>query len=157
MRFFWMTALLLTALQGRENPFVPVETAGAKVRHTTAAVPGSSARSVPQERTAVKSTEAKAEIASFQGIRFLVRSDGMKIETEDKLIKHFSIMKPTRFILDFKSDADFPTRSRALHRPPFKALRMGVHKGFYRVVLELEGSHDYSIKPYRYGYILLLR
>ncbi len=162
-RFTILLLLIFSFLQARENPFVPAavptEEAGISDVQTPVAngmKPESHALKRSEKSAKAKMSGAKPEVVNFQHIRFLVQSDGIKIETKDKLIKDFAIANPTRFILDFKSEADFPTRSRSLNSAPFKALRMGVHKGFYRVVIELDGKSGYTITPYKYGYLLTL-
>ncbi len=159
MRPGWMILLCVTVLQARENPFVPAEEPKVQLQQTA----GAAFRPAPQTNkrkilaTASPSSPSKPEVVNFQNIRFLVQSDRIRIETKDTMIKDFRIAEPTRFILDFKSDADFPTRSRTLHTSPFKALRMGVHDGFYRVVIELGDKSGYEIHPYKYGYLLIRR
>ncbi len=137
-----------SSAEARENPFVPVEIKVAK------------SLGLSEEHSAKASSvtpvmpKAKAEIANYQGIRFLFYPGSVWIETKDTLQKDFSIQKPRAIILDFKSDADFPTRRRDIATLPFKRLKMGIHPGFYRVVLETQGRCAYHIEPYKYGYIL---
>ena len=161
MRFAIALLLMFSFLYARENPFVPVETSVKDTEGSSAVIPSAGEKKVQapipsaENSAKVQTSESKPEIINFQHIRFLVQSERIRIETKDKLIKDFTIANPTRFILDFKSEADFPTRSRTLNTPPFKGLRMGVHKGFYRVVIELDGKSTYTITPYKYGYLLI--
>ncbi|MHC3993422.1 AMIN domain-containing protein [Thiomicrolovo sp. ZZH C-3] len=98
-----------------------------------------------------------SQTVNFQQARFLFSEGKVRIESKDKLAKHFVIRKPTRIILDFEANADFPTRKRKVNVAPFKEIRMGMHPGYYRVVIELHKHADYSVEPSKYGYTLTLQ
>lgn len=106
------------------------------------------------EKAALQETRSEKQIINFQNLRFIVTEDRILFENKDKLKKHFAMKAPPRIILDFESNRDYPTRSKALKFPPFQTLRLGKHKGFYRIVIELDEEPEYSIKPYKYGYVL---
>jgi|GEM_PF-2976038 len=137
-------------LLARENPFV------AGPQQAVVRAPETVRASRPETSVSPGSGKAAVETVVFQNMRLLFSPGQVKIETKDRLLKHFAIAKPTAIILDFKSDADFPTRRRAVKTPPFKEIRMGIHPGFYRAVLETNASVAYRIEPFRYGYILTL-
>lgn len=168
MRLPFLILLLgcMSILTARQNPFVPVP-------HTPEAVAPvhengivilsdeevAQLKSEEQEVAPVQKETAVApqtEIINFQQVRFLFSDRQIKIETKDRLKKDFALRDPARIILDFATVVDFPSRKRSLGIPPFSALRLGAHKGYYRVVIELEKASGYKIKPYKYGYILSL-
>jgi hypothetical protein len=163
-------ALLALPLIARENPFIPVEmpeenpsvASSEKIR---SAKPDTQKKAVSVQKTSATamsktdgpSEERPSQVANFQNIRLVFSEGEVRIETKDALLKDFTIPKPPCIVLDFKSDADFPTRKRELSVAPFREVRMGIHKGFYRVALETEAPVEYTMKPFRYGYILTLR
>lgn len=168
MRLPFLILLLgcLSILTARENPFVPVpETpeAVAPVHESGIVILSdeevAQLKSEEQDMPLVQEStvsEAQTETINFQQVRFLFSDGQIRIETKDRLKKDFALTDPARIILDFATAADFPSRKRSLSTPPFSALRLGAHNGYYRVVIELEKRAGYKIEPYRYGYILSL-
>jgi hypothetical protein len=166
MRFatllFLISCSLLTA---RDNPFAPVPSV--PVPETAAAVSETQIVSESEVKVPVKNddtssaSEQKAqngsEIVNFQQVRFVLSAKEVRIESKDKIIKHFAIKKPTRIILDFAGNADFPTRKQGISLSPFKEIRLGTHEKYYRAVIELKRPAEYTIKPFKYGYILTLK
>jgi len=143
-----LTFAAATLLSGRENPFMP-----------------SSSLPEPEPVTAVEApvapepsaSTAASQTVNFQQARFLFTEGNVRIESRDRLAKHFVIREPTRIILDFEAKTDFPTRKRALDVAPFSEIRMGTHPGYYRAVIELTRAADYTIEPSKYGYTLILK
>jgi hypothetical protein len=156
MRVLIICLFLLISLQARENPFVPLTDGTDK-----GARPAAPDRGVPAEvgRTAASGEEAPAgetETVDFGVIRFFVSGGEIQIETKDRLKQHFAIKHPTRFILNFSSTADFPTRKQTLKLAPFHEIRVGAHKGYYSVVIELDSPARYKMRPADGGYALTL-
>ena len=96
------------------------------------------------------------KIAALSFISFYASDKTLKIATKDKLLRKFKLVKPDRIVLDFKRESDFRTYSfdgSAL----FKKITIGNHKGYYRVVIELDGRYAFSVHPYKNGYILKVK
>jgi len=157
MRVPFLLFGLTAALLARENPFMPVGTAPSKAVRTAPSPAASDGRKAEKSSDSVeKRVPGNDRIVNFQNIRLLFSPTRVRIETKDRLLKHFTIEKPSCIILDFESDADFPTRRRDVDVPPFRQIRMGIHDGFYRVVLETNATVPYRIEPFRYGYLLFV-
>ena len=157
MRVVTILLLFLSVLGARENPFVPGATDTANTARP--AVPDMPVG--PEEAKEQLSTEepvsgTESENVDFGLIRFSVSGGEIRIETKDRLKEHFAIKKPTRLILNFASSADFPTRRQTLHSAPFREIRVGVHKGYYSVVIELDSPARYKMTPTDSGYTLTL-
>ncbi len=161
---------LIAVLFGRENPFVPIDDTVESQIHSKDSgdiviLTDEEAVALEQDAEEVNVTEKKPEIIekktkpqiiNYQQIRLIVTGESIQIETKDILKKHFSISNPTRLILDFKSDVIYPSRNKKIKISPFSVLRIGSHKGYYRVVLELEHPVKYKVSKYKFGYILTL-
>jgi len=158
MRVLTIFLLLLALLEARENPFTPgaPETANPArpaVPDMPAGPDGAKAQAAAEEEAAGSS---ESENVDFGVIRFFVSGGEVQIETKNRLKQHFAIKNPTRFILNFASNADFPTRKQVLHLAPFREIRVGAHEGHYSVVIELDSPVRYKITPREGGYSLML-
>lgn len=91
-----------------------------------------------------KKTKKFIPLASYKFITFSYADQKMYIATQDKLIRSFMLPTPHRIILDFKRDADFRSYEKKVDAKPFAKIRMGNHKGYYRVVIELDGQYHYK-------------
>jgi hypothetical protein len=169
MRFFIFFILFLQmTLFARENPFVPVEPDAVSVQQaqkTDGIIILTDEEATAEENqtkiqnptdVSIEETPVKEQSINYQQIRFVLKGKTVRIETKDALKKDFAIANPMRIILDFKSQAEYPSRKKSLTVPPFSQLRIGSHKGYYRVVLELEHAANYSVTPFKYGYTLTL-
>ncbi|ACM93552.1 conserved hypothetical protein [Nautilia profundicola AmH] len=67
------------------------------------------------------------------------------IQTKDKLLRSFFLVKPFRIVLDFKKDADFLTIKKFLKDSFVKKVIVGNHKGYYRVVIYFDAKYMYKI------------
>lgn len=158
MRVWIVLAMFVTLLGARENPFIPAVTQqdrGQDIRESPLPSADEGA-SKPSPGPDVVNVESPAEKVDFKTIRFDVRSDRIGIVTKDRLKKDFMVKLPTRIILNFASNGTFPTRRQAVSTAPFKEIRMGAHKGYYSVVIELKSMADYKIIPTSDGYSLVL-
>ena len=89
-------------------------------------------------KTEPKTKKHFKKIGALSFIAFYARERELKIVTKDKLLRKFKLVKPDRIVLDFKRDADFRTfvfKGTNI----FKKITVGNHKGYYRVVIELDG------------------
>ena len=107
---------------------------------------------LPTQKPQPKATKQPLKkIAKLSFISFYSRYKELKIITKDTLLRNFKLIKPDRIVLDFKRDADFRSYSFK-GRNIFKTLKIGNHDGYYRVVIELDGTYIYKIKKLKNGY-----
>ena len=104
-----------------------------------------------------KKTEVYKKIASLPFIKFYVAGKKLKIITNDKLLRHFLLVKPHRIVCDFKRETDIRSYVKNIKKPfLFKQIRVGTHKGYYRVVIELDGYYQYKLTKLQKVYIFTL-
>ncbi len=122
MRVSFFLLLFLTMLVARENPFEPA---------------------MPHEKIVV----------DFQNISLAFDNSRIEIKTKDRLIKEQSLQDPPRSVLDFRFRANSrATQSVDLNIEPFKSVRIGYHKSFYRVVVEYDSDLKSKISDHLQGY-----
>lgn len=102
----------------------------------------------------VKKEQKFKKIADYQFISFFTRGKKLQIMTDDKMIRSFMLLDPYRIVVDFKRDSDFRSYHETLKKSIFKSIRIGNHKGYYRVVIELDGQYKYDFKKDGKSYIL---
>jgi len=104
-----------------------------------------------------KSSSRYKKIASLKFISFYENGKKLKILTKDKMLRSFLLVKPHRIVCDFKRQTDFGVYMKKVASSSlFKKIRLGTHKGYYRVVIELDGYYRYKIKKTASGYIYTL-
>lgn len=97
------------------------------------------------------------KIAALQFIAFYVEKNRLKIVTKDKLLRNFLLAKPQRIVCDFKRNTDIGGFIKSLYKKPFfTKIRVGTHKGYYRVVIELDGYYSYHLAHVPGGYMIKL-
>ena len=79
-------------------------------------------------------------------ITFTPIQKSMKIETKDKILRHFMLSSPQRIVMDFSRDTSFKPKNFPLEQAPYKKIRMGNHDKYYRVVIELDGQYRYKLQ-----------
>lgn len=98
------------------------------------------------------------KIASLPFISFYEKEHELKIVTDDKLLRDFLLVTPQRIVCDFQRDTDIGS---FIQKAPlasfFTKVRIGTHKGYYRVVVELDGFYSYSVKKIHNGYMITLK
>ncbi len=114
-----------------------------------------------QQKTSKHETKVKAQkfqkFTSLPFISFYTKEMLMKIETNDKLLRSFLLVKPHRIVCDFKRETDLRSfEKKAATANVFKKITIGTHKGYYRVVIELDGFYKYTIKQDAGGYLVSL-
>ena len=98
------------------------------------------------------------KVAALPFIKFYADAKELKVLTKDKLLRSFLLVKPHRIVCDFKRQTDIRSYIKHLPKPYlFKEIRVGTHKGYYRVVIELDGYYQYKVKKIKSGYIFTLR
>ena len=96
------------------------------------------------------------EIVKRQYIRFLSSSKKLKLVTKSVKIRDFLLVKPHRIVLDFKKKSDIIGFVKKVPNNIFKKVVIGNHDGYYRVVIELDGYYQYSVKKLEDGYLITL-
>ena len=97
------------------------------------------------------------KIASLAFISFYRDAKKLKIITKDKMLRSFLLVKPHRIVCDFKRDTNFGSFIKNIPNPSlFKKIRIGTHRGYYRVVVELDGYYQYKLKKIPSGYLFTL-
>ena len=97
------------------------------------------------------------EVASIQYAKFFTQDKALKIETKDKLLRHFTLVQPHRIIVDFQRDASIKSYKKSNQNSPFRQIRVGNHNGYYRVVIELDGFYKYELQKGDGSYIFQLK
>lgn len=90
-------------------------------------------------------------------ISFASYKKKIKFITQDEIIGHFAVGNPSKIIIDFKRNVSFKTKNLRLKLgTAFKHLTLGAHKGYYRLVIYLDGKYNYKIQKDDSGYVILL-
>ena len=90
-------------------------------------------------------------------ISFASYKNKMKLIVQDEIIGNFVVGNPSKIILDFKKQTSFKTKTQRLKLgTPFKRLDLGSHKGYYRLVIYLDGKYSYKIDKDDSGYVISL-
>ena len=98
------------------------------------------------------------KFATLPFISFYTKGKEMQIDTKDKLLSSFMLVKPHRIVCDFKRNINIRTFiKKAKYANVFKQINIGTHSGYYRAVIELDGFYRYSIKKTNKGYLISLR
>ncbi len=159
---FLTLPLLLAA---RDNPFLPALTENRTplplIKHTkTVQEPVGTevvkVKKAPvQMETPVKRAQ-KRRILNYEKVRLVLTEHSVYIQTNDKMLKHFSIKNPPSIVIDFRSKADFSSKRETLSVGAVKKVEIGAHGDSYRVVLRLDKRHYYKISKKRYGQFLTI-
>ncbi|AJC84025.1 AMIN domain-containing protein [Campylobacter peloridis] len=107
---------------------------------------------VPQEKntkTEENNTTINIETPLYTGsiYNFLSLSfynNKINIKTEDKMLRNLSIGDPTKIIIDFAKKQNFNTKTLQVNTAHVKKVVFGSHKGYYRLVIYLDGKYDYQ-------------
>lgn len=97
--------------------------------------------------------ETYTKIASLKFISLYESKKRLKVITKDKMIRNFLLTKPHRIVCDFKRDIDIRSYEKYIKNSIVKRVRLGNHKGYYRVVIELDGYYRYKVKESKKGYL----
>ena len=74
-----------------------------------------------------------------------IKNKKIFIQTKDKPLRHFFLVKPFRIVLDFKKNADFLTIKKNLKNSFVKKVIVGNHNGYYRVVIYFDAKYMYKL------------
>lgn len=95
--------------------------------------------------------QKKSYDTGLKFVSFDIDNNILMIETEDKLLRDFSITEPPKIVIDLAGDKNFQTKLIDTDASIFKEVAIGKHKNFYRVAIELDGIYKYSLRHTDYG------
>ncbi len=96
------------------------------------------------------------KIVSLNFITFYAYGKKLNVITKDKLLRDFLLVKPHRIVCDFKRETNIGSYVKSIKHSLFKKIKVGTHKGYYRVVIELDGYYQYKIQKTSSGYFFTL-
>lgn len=106
--------------------------------------------------TKIEKNDTFKQIGNITYAKFYAKDKTFKIETIDKVIRNFLLAEPHRIVLDFQKDAVVKPFIKNNPNSIFKKVRVGNHKGYYRVVIELDGAYKYKMNTLSNGVLLEL-
>lgn len=123
------------------------------------AVPTQEPKSQETKKQEPKSSQEPSfkTIASIKDVTLLASNKTLKIVTQDEIIRNFLISDPHRIVMDFKKEIDIKNYTKQDPQIIFKEVRIGSHKDYYRVVVELDGHYRYDFKKVSNGYEIELK
>ncbi len=118
----------------------------------------------PKEKELSKTTTTttptptkKNDIQNGIGPKLSVEGKSLKVTTKNEAVRNFLIANPHRIVIDFKSSAEVTSFVKKDFDKVFQEVRVGNHKNYYRVVIELDGFYKYNFKKVDDGYIVELK
>ncbi|MDQ7066660.1 MAG: AMIN domain-containing protein [Sulfurimonas sp.] len=73
------------------------------------------------------------------------------------MLRNFLLTKPHRIVCDFERDIDIRSYEKEISsKSIIKKVKVGNHKGYYRVVIELDGLYRYTKTTLNGGYLFTL-
>jgi len=97
--------------------------------------------------------KVKSKFIKMKFLKLYIKNYKLFIQTKDKMIRNFILVKPFRVIIDFKANKSFLTYKKKLNSFITKAI-LGNHDGFYRLVLYTNGVYKPIIKKTAEGYLI---
>lgn len=105
-----------------------------------------------QKTEEVKSKKIFKEIASLSFIKFKIYKNEIILVTKDKMLRKFLLVKPQRIVCDFKRETSIRSYIKKIQNENVTQIKVGTHKGYYRVVIELDGNYRYKVASEKNGY-----
>lgn len=96
------------------------------------------------------------KIYNLDFITFYKKEKEFRIDTDDKMIRNFLLTSPHRIVMDFKRSLSMKSKIKNFKGRYYKKISFGVHKDYYRIVLELDGHYRYKKERSKKGYSLFL-
>jgi len=90
-------------------------------------------------------------------LKFFIDNKSVTIFTNEKILRNFLLVAPFRYVIDFQAEKNFLSYSKTIKDSFVKAIKIGNHNGFYRVVLFLDGEYKSKIKKIQKGYKIEFR
>ncbi|QOP40309.1 AMIN domain-containing protein [Sulfurimonas marina] len=105
-----------------------------------------------QKTEEIKSKKIFKEIVSLPFIKFKIYKNEIILVTKDKMLRKFLLVKPQRIVCDFKRETSIRSYVKKIHNEDVTQIKVGTHKGYYRVVIELDGNYRYKVTSEKNGY-----
>ncbi|GHV07237.1 AMIN domain-containing protein [Campylobacterota bacterium] len=93
-------------------------------------------------------------LEEFSSVRFFVAAEVLKLQTQDEMIRHFFLPRPSRVVMDFNSSIPFNPISNKLEGQFFTSILLDFHENFYRVTVTLDSFYPYTIEAVQDGFLL---
>ncbi len=121
------------------------------------AVPTPKEKELSKTTTTTPTPTKKNDIQNGIGPKLSVEGKSLKVTTKNEAIRNFLIANPHRIVIDFKSNTEVASFVKKDFDKVFQEVRVGNHKDYYRVVVELDGFYKYEFKKVADGYIVELK
>jgi len=110
---------------------------------------------VGSEPQKTKKADKYKKIAGLKFIQLYENKRSLKIKTKDKMIRNFLLTKPHRIVCDFKRDINIRSYEKdiTIKNSIVQKVKLGNHKGYYRVVIELDGYYRYRLQATKNSYL----
>ena len=110
-----------------------------------------------QHKTQNKINKSYQKLLSTKYVKISSMKKEIKIKTNDKVIRNFMLPNPHRIVCDIKRDIDIRSLQKSISKNSIiKKIRIGNHKGYYRIVIELDGYYRYKLFKQKPNYIFTL-
>lgn len=121
------------------------------------AVPTPKEKELSKTTTTTPTPTKKNDIQNGIGPKLSVEGKSLKVTTKNEAVRNFLIANPHRIVIDFKSSAEVTSFVKKDFDKVFQEVRVGNHKNYYRVVVELDGFYKYNFKKVADGYVVELK
>lgn len=83
---------------------------------------------------------------------YKVKDNNLFIAYQGKLLRDFIMKNPDRIVLDLDINLQYYNQNKInINKLYFRSLKYGLHNGFLRIVVELDGSYIYHISQTKNG------
>lgn len=113
--------------------------------------------SAPIKKNDIQNNVESKSITSLSFVKFYAAEKSLKLATKNGAIRNFLIADPHRIVVDFQSKTEVANFTKKEFDKFFREIRVGSHKDYYRVVVELDGFYKYDFKKVDDGYIIELK
>jgi len=97
-------------------------------------------------RKEIAKKQTYRKIYTLPFISFYQKGKSLKVVANASMIRNFLLVHPHRIVFDLKQNLEMRSFSKKLlQNKIFTKIRIGNHKGYYRVVVELDGYYSYSL------------
>jgi len=83
-----------------------------------------------------------------------IKNHTLLVQTDDKLLRQFTLVEPNRLVLDFKSNRNFLVYKKEAINSFIKKVIVGNHNGYYRVVLYLDAKYKTEVINTPEGFLI---
>lgn len=136
----WHKPISITQNQTQQEPPKQVETPSKDIKNSTAI------------KTIEKNEQKQNAEFITPPIKFIVFHKKIELIGSDLIIRNFMMTQPCRIVLDFSSTKELKNQNLKIENSIFKIVKIGVHDGYYRVVIELDGKYKYKLNKLQNGY-----